>query len=243
MTSFRAIAIALYLMIHASVGYAMLARTNVSAAAAFDAGTGNDSIQVEQGIAIEGLSKLGDAMETIETADVTPIAKETPPPVQEVKPVDELRDTITSSESTVEDNINKTEVPPPVAPPPPTPEVVQAEERPQQVAMVSEQSSGEAKLGSLSTTARTEYLGKLRDVLEKAKVNPRSRLAGTVVVKFKVGAEGELISREITTSSGSDVLDKAAVAALDRAAPFPRMPHEVANEPMVVSVPFKFVTR
>jgi protein TonB len=39
------------------------------------------------------------------------------------------------------------------------------------------------------------------------------------------------------------VLDDAAVAALDRAAPFPAMPQNVAQGPIEVSVPFEFVTR
>jgi len=243
MQSLRAITIALSLAVHGSLGYALIAQPEMSVSDSFDAGTGNDSIFVEQGIAIEGIAKLGDAIETIETAEVTPIAAEPPPPLEEVKEIDELRDAVTSEASTVEDNIVKTEdEPTPVIEPPPVPEVHPIEQ-PQQVALVSEQSSGEAKSGSINTTARTEYLGKLRDVLEKSKINPRSRLAGTVWVKFKVGPNGELISREITTSSGSKVLDDAAVAALDRAAPFPPMPNDVAEEPMVVSVPFKFITR
>ena len=242
MTSLRTIAIALSLLVHMPIGYAVYHQPDAATLDAFDVGTGNDQIVVEQGIAIEGLAKLGDELQTIETADVTPVAQETPPPLQEIKPVDELRDTITATESKVEEQIVKTENPPP-PPEPPKPEAVEAKEQPQQVAMISEQSSGEAKQGSLSTTARTEYLGKLSKYLEKAKINPRSKLAGTVIVKFKVGADGELLSREITTSSGSKVLDEAAVSALDRAAPFPAIPNEVANEPMVVSVPFKFITR
>jgi protein TonB len=243
MTSLRSIAIALSLVAHASFGYAMLPRSDASELASFDAGDGNDTIYVEQGIALEGLVKLGDALETIETADITPVAKEPPPPVQDVKAVDELRDTITSQESKVEDNIVKTEEPPPVTPPPPKPEVVQAEAQPQQVSMASEQSSGEAKKGATDPTLVRQYLGKLSESVQKAKVNPRSKLTGTVWVKFKVSPAGELLSREITTSSGSKVLDEAAVAALDRAAPFPPMPQEVANGPLDISVPFKFITR
>lgn len=243
MTGYRAIAGLLSLTIHLSAGYAMIKRPDIAAMEAFDAGTGNDNIVVEQGIAIEGLAKLGDAIETIETAEVTPVAAEAPPPVPEVKPLDELRDVVTSDASTVEDNIVKADEPPPETPPPPKPEVVQVQEQPQQVAVVTEQSSGEEKRGSVNSTARSQYLGKLRDVLERAKINPRSRLAGTVWVKFKIGAAGELLSREVTSSSGSQVLDDAAVAALDRAAPFPPMPNDVADEPMVVSVPFKFITR
>ena len=243
MTSLRSIAIALSLVAHASLGYAMLPRNDTNPVDAFDTGTGNDAFSVEQGIALESTVKLGDALETIETADITPVAKESPPPVQEVAAVNEIRDAITSAESKVEDNIVKTEEPPPPVTPPPKPEVVQAQEQPLQVAMASEQSSGEAKKGSADPALVRQYLGKLSEVVQKAKVNPRSKLTGTVWVKFKVSPAGELLSREITASSGSDVLDNAAVAALDRAAPFPPMPHEVASEPMVVSVPFKFVTR
>lgn len=243
MTSYRAIAFALSLLVHVPVAISAYQRDDTPSAEAFDAGTGNDSIFVEQGIAIEGLSKLGDAVETIETAEVTPAAVEAPPPLPEVKPIDDLHDVVASDASKVEDRIVKAEEPPPPDTPPPPPEVVQAQDQPKQVAMVSEQSSGDAKTGSINTTARTEYLGKLRDVLEKAKINPRSRLAGTVWVKFRVGHAGELLSREITSSSGSKVLDEAAVAALDRAAPFPAMPNDIAAEPMVVSVPFKFITR
>ena len=44
-------------------------------------------------------------------------------------------------------------------------------------------------------------------------------------------------------SSGSKVLDDAAMAALDRAAPFPPMPQEIARGRCEVQVPFRFVTR
>lgn len=242
MQTLRAIAVLLSLAVHGSLAYALIVKPQVAVSDAFDAGTGTDSIMVEQGIAIEGLAKLGDAIETIETAEITPMVAEAPPPVEEVKEIDELKDTITSEASVVEDNIVKQEEPPPPEEKPPVTEVTPIEQ-PEQVAIVAEQSSGDEKLGSINATARTQYLGKLRDMLERSKINPRSRLAGTVWVKFTIGPNGELISREITTSSGSKVLDDAAVAALDRAAPFPAMPNDVADEPLIVSVPFKFITR
>lgn len=243
MQMLRAIAVILSLAVHGSLAYALIAKPPMAVSDAFDAGTGTDSIMVEQGIAIEGLAKLGDAIETIETAEITPMVADAPPPVEEVKEIDELKDAITSDASVVEDNIVKEEEPPPPdVKKPPVTEVTPVEQ-PEQVAVVSEQSSGEEKLGSIDATARTQYLGKLRDMLERSKINPRSRLAGTVWVKFMIGPKGELMSREITTSSGSKVLDDAAVAALDRAAPFPAMPDNVADEPLVVSVPFKFITR
>lgn len=242
MQTLRAIAVMLSLAVHGSLAYALIVKPPVAVSDAFDIGTGSDSIMVEQGIAIEGLAKLGDAVETIETAEITPMVA-APEPVKEIKEIDELKDTITSEASTVEDNIVKDEEPPPPEKPEEPITEVQPIDQPEQVAIVAEQSSGDEKLGSIDATARTQYLGKLRDMLERSKINPRSRLAGTVWVKFTIGPNGELMSREITTSSGSKVLDDAAVAALDRAAPFPAMPNNVADEPLIVSVPFKFITR
>ena len=246
MSSVRAIAALLAVLLHGSTFFATNYKwtTRLDAFEGFEKGTGNDQIVVEQGIAIEGVAKHGDAMETVETPEVKPVEQATATPVdQEVKP-DELRDAITAKDSKFDDNIVKAEEPPPVvAPPPPKPEVVEAKEQPAQVAMLTEQSSSEVKTGSVDTTQFNQYLGKLSEVVQKAAINPRSRLTGTVWVKFKVSPSGELLSREIKTSSGSKVLDEAAMAAIDRAAPFPPIPREASNEPITISVPFKFVTR
>ena len=67
--------------------------------------------------------------------------------------------------------------------------------------------------------------------------------AGTVLISFTVAHSGELLSRAVKKSSGSKLLDDAAMAALDRAAPFPPMPENVAQGPLEVQVPFKFITR
>lgn len=241
MSPVRTVAVALSVLFHGSLAYGLTYHSNAPRLAALDNGGGNDLLTVELGIALEGSAKLGDAVQTMETAEVKPVEQYTPPPIQEVKP-DELRDLVTAREAKIEENIVKATEPPPPVIEPPKPTEVEVKEQPAQVAMLTEQSSGAARTGG-STTARSEYLGTLRGVIEKAKINPRSKLAGTVVVRFKIGVDGELISREIATSSGSDILDKAAVAALDRAAPFPKMPREASNEPLVVSVPFKFVTR
>ena len=102
------------------------------------------------------------------------------------------------------------------------------EEQAPQVATLIEQSSGIAQEGG-DTTQRRAYLGQVRKTLERSKVNPRSTISGTVMLRFTVGAKGELLSRTVLQSSGSKLLDDAAMAALDRAAPFPPMPQELAQ--------------
>ncbi len=209
-----------------------------SGGAAFDAGSGSDLFVVEQGIAVDGVAKFGEAEERIETIDVPPVQPvEQPKEVKEIEP--ELNNVVTATEAEHEAQVFK-EDPKPVEDKPIVPVPVQ--EQAPQVATLLEQSSGQAKEGG-DTTQRRAYLGTLSKSIERAKVNPRSRLAGTVMVRFTVGPDGNLISRMIEKSSGSQVLDDAAVAALDRAAPFPPMPQNVAQGPIEVSVPFEFVTR
>jgi protein TonB len=233
-------AIVLSVLVHGSIGYAMLPSLQETNSQALDMGKGTDIVLVEQGIAEEGNTKLGDALETIETAEVTPVQAAPPPPPEELKP-DELRDVIASDASTVEQQVVKTDDPPPIKEPPP-PESVQAQPRPEQVAVVTQQSSGEAKSGGDAKMLGI-YLGKINSHVQRAKINPRSGRSGTVVMRFTIDVTGKLLSKEIAKSSGSKILDEAATAALDRAAPFPPIPPEVSIRPLAFTQPFKFIIR
>lgn len=209
--------------------------------AALDEGSGEDAFVVEQGIAIEGFARLGEAEVSIDAVEAPPPVLQSTPPVEEVKPRDEDVQHVIGSESGPEqENVVRE----------PEPEEVQ-EARPEQIAAIEQteiaideqRASGAAQTGG-RTTAISAYKGKLFTHIARRKVNPRSRLSGTVVVRFTVGPGGELISREVASSSGSKLLDDAAVASVERAAPFPAMPSEArADGPLVVSVPFKFSVR
>ena len=91
--------------------------------------------------------------------------------------------------------------------------------------------------------ARRDYLAVLSKSIDRVKVDPRSKQAGTVVVRITVGSDGKLLSRTVEKSSGSKVLDAAAVATVDHAAPFPPMPQTLAQGPIEVSVPFDYATQ
>ena len=241
MSMLRVIAIAFSLLVHASIGLAMLPSLQKTETEALEMGTGDDAVVIEQGIALEGLA-FGDSMETIETAEVAPIVAPPPPP-EEVKPVEELRDVVTSEASSAQDEVPKTEEePPPEEVVEKEPEPVQPLEQPEQVAIVTEQSSGEEQTGG-DAKALGIYLGKVNSFVQRAKINPRSRVTGTVIMRFTIGTAGTLLSKEVASSSGSKVLDDAAVNALDRAAPFPPIPPEVSIKPLAFTQPFKFITR
>lgn len=231
----RLATIILSLGLHAAL---LIPLIGISGGAALDAGTGDDQFVVEQGIALEGVTKFGEAEQMIETIDIPPVqATEVPDVVEEIKP--DLNNAITSTESTHVEQVTAEE-PKPIEEEKPV--AVPVEEQAPQVATLIEQSSGQAQEGG-DTTQRRAYLGQVRKTLERAKVNPRSVHSGTVLVRFTVGPKGELLSRTIQQSSGSKILDDAAMAALDRAAPFPPLPQEIARGPLEVQVPFRFVTR
>lgn len=122
------------------------------------------------------------------------------------------------------------------------PDVVEVVAQPDQVVIVTEQSSGEEKKGGDATIVGV-YLGKINEQVQRSKVNPRSRRTGTVVVKFTIGTDGALLSKNVISSSGTEVLDRAAISALDRASPFPPIPPDVSAAPMTFTQSFRFVVR
>lgn len=221
--------------LHVSLAFAFI---GVSSGRALDEGTGGDQFVVEQGIALEGVAKLGEAEEMIETIDIPPVKEVVAPnEVEEIEP--ELSEIVSATNSEHVDPL-VVEEPKPIEEDQPV--AVPVQEQAPQIATLIEKSSGAAQEGGDSTKLRA-YYGTLRKLLGRKKINPRSRLAGTVLVKFTVGRSGEVLSREVTKSSGSKLLDDAAIASVERAAPFPPMPEGIGQKPIEVQVPFKFVTR
>lgn len=230
-----------------------------SGGASLEQGVGNDLLRIEQGIALEGLTRLGDAPQTIEAREVeeqqaslaqpeldevkaAEVPPEEQPPVEELETTEkppELEDVITSplGPEAVE----------PITPPPPEverPQIKQVatEQQIQQVAVLEQKSAAKDQRGGDATAYRA-YLGSIRTHIESFKVKPKARERGTVVVRFTIDRDGNVHSREIANSSGSSQLDAAALAAIDKAAPFPKLPDEFNRQQIVLSIPFRFVTR
>ena len=217
---------------HAVLAAVMLWPTGSSA---LEEGSGHDIMVVDQGIAVEGFAKLGEDEVSIEPVETPPVSAAQPVPEQLAQVEDQQ--VISSTAGPEQEDIKK-----------PDQEVVEQPQPPQVAAVeqesvvVQHESSGVQKKGG-STTAQFAYMGKLRSQLERSKVNPRTQLSGTAVVRFKVRANGELVSREIASSSGSKVLDDAALESIQRAAPFPPMPKDLDSDELEISVPFKFSVR
>jgi periplasmic protein TonB len=237
----RIAAILLSLIIHGTIGYAMLPHLQDVQVQAMDIGKGMDVMLVQGADPSEGATK-GETTASQEQQEIAAMQAAPPPPPEEKKP-DELRDVISSEASPVEQEVVKTEEPPPPPDtPPPPPETAQMVNQPAQVAVVEAvQSTGQAAGGDAKAYGR--YMNEINSRVQKAKRIPNVRASGTVVVRYTIGIDGQLLSKEIEMSSGSKTLDDAATDALDKAAPFPPIPPDVSVKPLAFTQPFKFIVR
>ena len=67
-----------------------------------------------------------------------------------------------------------------------------------------------------------------------------ARYKGTVELSFTLAADGNLVSSQISRSSGSEILDMIAMNALRQGAPFPPPPKNTTAEQLSFSIPFIF---
>ncbi len=85
-----------------------------------------------------------------------------------------------------------------------------------------------------------KVVSKLRRSLRYPSAAKRQRLKGEVRVRFTVAQNGSVSGIRIVSSSGSNVLDQAALETVRRAAPFPRIPAEAGRSSWGFTVPLAF---
>lgn len=104
-------------------------------------------------------------------------------------------------------------------------------------------SVGGQKKGNSSAAgnaAVSNYPGKVRNKINRAKRRVRGGDSGTVVVSFVVGAGGQASGVRVARSSGSATLDRAAVETVQRAAPFAKIPEAAGRSSWAFNVPILF---
>lgn len=81
-------------------------------------------------------------------------------------------------------------------------------------------------------------------LVSKREIPPRAiGQTGTAKIKFVINRQGKLTSTELVESTGSELLDAAAMRIVARAEPFPEPPAEVSDDQLTFTVPFVFTNR
>lgn len=96
----------------------------------------------------------------------------------------------------------------------------------------------------IDLAARKRYQTTLMASLLRHRRYPRLArkrgLEGQLEVQFEITSAGTVISRQIFKTSGVKVLDDAALAMIDRAAPLPTVPTAYGPGPYVFTIPLNF---
>jgi protein TonB len=100
-------------------------------------------------------------------------------------------------------------------------------------------------VSAAGNAAVSNYPGKIVAKLRRALRYPSGargrRLNGVAQVRFVVGRSGDVGSVGLAASSGSPILDEAALATVHRAAPFPPIPEGAGRSNWTFTVPLAFV--
>jgi protein TonB len=92
--------------------------------------------------------------------------------------------------------------------------------------------------------ARVSYHHMVATLLAKAKRYPeravRGHVTGSGAVRLTISANGSVRASEIATSTQSSILDDELLRMVERAAPFPNFPSEMAQSEVTLLVPVSF---
>ncbi len=65
-------------------------------------------------------------------------------------------------------------------------------------------------------------------------------IGGELLIEFHIGKDGRLEFVELRRSSGTPILDDAALAAVKQAQPFPPVPDDIAKRWLTVNGSFRY---
>ncbi|MCK4460380.1 MAG: TonB family protein, partial [candidate division Zixibacteria bacterium] len=208
----------------------------------------DDVIQVEL---ISGLQ-----LAAIEPEPAAPLSEQvevtTPPALEEEPPDIPVGEPETSDEAAMEEEV---EVEEPEPEPPPVQSVV---DQPTQPPVTDDDAAdnGSGEIHSPATAGSSPFAGATIDnasfdypywftqAFNKIRRNWRNPVAadGVIIcaVYFEVIKSGKVIVIRIENSSGIPRFDDACYAAVQRAAPFPPLPRQFADEIIGITLPFKY---
>ncbi|PSJ60375.1 energy transducer TonB family protein [Pseudaminobacter soli (ex Li et al. 2025)] len=181
-----------------------------------------------------------------------------PPPTEE--PAEEApAPTISPEAPSVLEQAKPLEQPKPAAPPKPEPRHRETQRKtatlpPEETRSRTKENAGregsarqqeESREASLPPAksdprAQASYMSGVASRLLSRRYFPAGAPSGSVVVNFSVSSSGKLMSKRVLRSSGSSVLDRAALNIVEKAAPFPPFPKGVTAPHLNFNVPMSF---
>jgi protein TonB len=99
---------------------------------------------------------------------------------------------------------------------------------------------GAGKTNNGGSAAVSKYPGLVQAKVARAAKRPKGASSGEAVVSFTVNAAGGVTRVALARSSGNDAVDQAALAAVNRAAPFPPIPADAGRSSWQFNVPIQF---
>jgi TonB family protein len=94
--------------------------------------------------------------------------------------------------------------------------------------------------GQLRDGGNSSVFEAIRSAIERAKNYPflarKKKIEGTVITEFTISSRGNPEDIKIKESSGSEILDSAAIKIITKAAPFPKV-----NSKIVIPITFKLI--
>ncbi len=97
-----------------------------------------------------------------------------------------------------------------------------------------------AKKEDAKTIAGKEYISLVQKQIKKQWHPPKNKTSNKVKVLFVIDKNGNLISHEIKKSSGNEKIDEAAIEAIKKAAPFPKVPDVLSEKSVTVDFDFDY---
>ena len=100
------------------------------------------------------------------------------------------------------------------------------------------------KSASNGDALTSNYMGKVRSRIARKKRYPtaarRRGVTGTAVISFVIAKSGSISGLRLVRSSGSEILNEAALAMAKRAAPFPPIPESTGKSSLTITLPINF---
>lgn len=101
--------------------------------------------------------------------------------------------------------------------------------------------------GEIDPDVLQAYLARIVDLVDRAKRYPRrekeERVEGVVVVRVAVDRAGRVTAVRLLAGSSRAGFNQEALAAVQRAAPFPPMPPEISRDQVQLQLRLRFVMR